>query len=98
MTRDDISPLDEPMMTALLKIGRPSVPAVLENLKTTDNTVLRKRSLDVLYHVLGGKRRMIELLQKVAEMEISNRDVALRLKMALDIATNQYDGSHESLY
>jgi hypothetical protein len=61
----DISRYDVPVWTALVKIGRPAVPAMIENIETSDNKILRKKSLDVLCHVLGGKRRVLELLTRL---------------------------------
>ena len=61
----DISRYDVPVWTALVKIGRPAVPAMIENIETSDNRILRIKSLDVLNHVLGGKRRLTELLTKL---------------------------------
>jgi HEAT repeat protein len=54
-----------PVWTALVRIGRPAVPAMIENIEASDDRILRKKSLDVLYHVLGGKRRVLELLTKL---------------------------------
>jgi len=63
----DISRYDVPVWTALVRIGRPVVPAMIENIETSDNRILREKSIDVLYHVLGGKRRVLELLTKLKE-------------------------------
>jgi hypothetical protein len=40
---------------------------LIDNIETSDNKILRVKSLDVLYHVLGGKRRVMELLNKLKE-------------------------------
>jgi hypothetical protein len=53
------------VFTALLRIGRPSVPAVIEILReSTDRGAIRD-SLLVLSHTLGGKAHMLELLDKL---------------------------------
>lgn len=61
----DISRYDAPVWTALVRIGRPTVPAMIKNIETSDNKIFRKKSIDVLCHVLGGKRRVLELLTKL---------------------------------
>jgi HEAT repeat protein len=63
--KPDISRYDAPVWTALVRIGRPAVPAMIENIEASDNRILHIKSLDVLYHVLGGKRRVLELLTKL---------------------------------
>ena len=54
---------------ALVRIGRPAVPQMIENLRTTDEERLRKSSATVLYHVLGGKAHVLELLDKLLARE-----------------------------
>ena len=56
---------DAPVWSAVVKIGRPAVPAMIENVETSDHAVLRKKSMGVLYYVLGGKRHLLELLEKL---------------------------------
>jgi len=60
-----ISRFDSPVWLALVKIGRPSVPAMIENIENSDHEILWKKSLDVLDRVLGGSRRVMELLAKL---------------------------------
>ncbi|MBX3354486.1 MAG: hypothetical protein KF724_02175 [Phycisphaeraceae bacterium] len=73
----DISRYDTPYFNALVKIGRPSVPAMIENVRTSDDGRLRQNSLLVLAHVLGGKHRVLELLAMLQEME-SDAEVEAR--------------------
>ena len=61
----DVSRYDAPIFTALVKIGRPAVPAMIKNLEETDNANIRHNSMFVLYHVLGGKQHLLELLGKL---------------------------------
>jgi hypothetical protein len=101
----DISRYDVPAFTALVKIGRPAVPAMIKNVETSDSQVLRTSSLDVLVHVLGGKRRLLELLAKLLEPSLedqpANRDVARRIKDAYEWSESHYQytrGTEEPLY
>lgn len=50
---------------ALVKIGGPAVPAMIEHLEKSDNHLLRHAALDVLQRVLGGKPHMLELFDKL---------------------------------
>ena len=93
----DISRYDAPVFSALVKIGRPAVPAMIKNLETSDNSTLRKNSMDVLNHVLGGKRRLLELLAKLIERS-DDRDVSRRLREARSRAEVHYKEDSEPLY
>jgi len=46
-----IDRLDAPFWTALVTIGRPSVPALLDSIQNTDNGDSRFLSLTALYHI-----------------------------------------------
>ncbi|HEV7281183.1 MAG TPA: hypothetical protein VGN57_13350 [Pirellulaceae bacterium] len=79
----DLSPYDEPVFNALVRIGRPAVPALLENLRKSDDRILRERSLLVLYHILGGNRRVVEALAATIEADAGgDRDASRRLREA----------------
>ena len=94
----DISRYDSPVLTALVKIGRPAVPEMINNLENSDNLILRKKSLDVLNHVLGGKRRLLELMVKLIERSTDDRDVSRRLTEAHSWAQAHYKEDSEPLY
>jgi hypothetical protein len=100
----DISRYDAPIFTALVKIGRPAVPAMFENIESSDNPILRKNSMDVLLHVLGGKTRLLEVLGKLHDRAVKeNRPpiIARRLAEGRKWAEGHYQyppGSEEPLY
>jgi hypothetical protein len=100
----DISRYDAPIFTALVKIGRPAVPAMFENIESSDNPILRKNSMGVLLHVLGGKTRLLEVLGKVHDRAVKeNRPpiIARRLAEAKKWAEGHYKytaGYEEPLY
>jgi HEAT repeat protein len=93
----DMSRYDAPVWTALFKIGRPAVPAMIENVETSDDLILREGSLDVLNHVLGGKRRLLELLVKL-EKRSTDREVTRRIEEARSWAERHYKEDEEPLY
>lgn len=92
----DLSRYDVPVFTALVKIGRPAVPAMIENIENSENAILQKNSLDVLIHVLGGKRRLLELLLKVHERAADPVD--RRIAEARTWAEAHYKEDKEPLY
>ena len=98
----DISRYDSPVWTALVKIGRPAVPEMIKNLETSENKILRKRSMDVLNHVLGGKRRLLELLDKLNTRNLSeqppDREAARRIREAHAWVEAHYKEDREPLY
>jgi len=93
----DISRYDVPVWTALVRIGRPSVPAMIENIETSDNRILRKKSIDVLYHVLGGKRRVLELLTKLKE-RAEDRLIIEHIETAIQHTQSHFKEDKEPLY
>lgn len=74
-----ISRYDAPIFTALVKIGRPAVPTMIKNLEETDNASIRHTSIMVLYHVLGGKQHLLELLGKL-KARTKDKAVAKRIE------------------
>lgn len=95
---DDLSRYDAPVFSALVKIGRPAVPAMIKNLETSDHKMVRIHSLDVLNHVLGGKRRLLELLVKLSDRSSDDRDVSRRLREARSRVEAHYKEDSEPLY
>jgi len=93
----DISRYDAPVWTALVRIGRPAVPAMIENIETSDNRILRIKSLDVLNHVLGGKRRVLELLTKLRE-QAKDRPKTERIEAAIQRTEAHFKEDKEPLY
>jgi hypothetical protein len=95
--RSDLSRYDAPVFTALAKIGRPVVPAMIENIEISDARSLRKNSLDVLNHVLGGKRRLLELLVRL-NARTTDRAVSRRIREARSWVESHYKEDEEPLY
>ena len=93
----DISRYDVPVGTALVKIGRPAVPAMIGNIETSDNEILRKRSLNVLCHILGGKRRVLELLSKL-QGRTKDQTIIQRIQAAIQHAQTHFKEDEEPLY
>jgi HEAT repeat protein len=93
----DISRYDAPAWTALVRIGRPVVPAMIENIETSDNKILRKKSIDVLYHVLGGKRRVLELLNKL-KARAEDRLIIEHVDAAIKYTKEHFKEDKEPLY
>ncbi len=93
----DASRYDVPVWTALVKIGRPAVPAMIENIETSNNRILRKKSLDVLYHVLGGKRRITELLAKL-KVRAKDRSKIQCIEAAIQHTQEHFKEDREPLY
>ncbi len=72
-----------PVVEALIKIGCPSIPAVIQNLKDSDDTVVKELSLEVLYRVEGEKDVVQSRLRRAAEGEQDPARKA-RLQNAID--------------
>jgi len=51
---------------ALKRIGRPAVPSLIKAIQESDKVQVRRSCLCVLNSILGGKRRVTELLGKLA--------------------------------
>ena len=83
--------------TALVKIGRPAVPAMIANIESSDDRDLRDKSLSVLGHVLGGKRRVLELLAKL-ETRSKNDATTQRIRSAASWASDYFKEDKEPLY
>jgi hypothetical protein len=93
----DISRYDAPVWSALVRIGRPAVPAMIENIEISDNRILRKKSLDVLCHVLGGKRRVLELLTKL-KVRAKDHPEIQRIEAAIQHSETHFKEDKEPLY
>jgi|GEM_PF-2082704 len=93
----DGSPYDVPIFSALAKIGRPAVPAMIKNVEASDDELLRKRSLGVLSHVLGGKRRTLELLAKLQARAKDEKKIE-RIKAAIKYSQEHFKEKEEPLY
>jgi len=78
----------------LVSIGRPAVPAMIANLEQTDDERLRLRSLGVLYHVLGGKKHLLELLGKL-QARAEDKAVAKRIEAAAAFSQEHYKETGE---
>ena len=71
-----------PVMEALIKIGNPSIPAVIRNLAESDDIKVRELSLKVLCHIEGDKDIVHLRLQKALAAEKDSPRQA-RLQSAL---------------
>ena len=73
-----------------------------ENIKTSDDEILRDNSMDVLVHVLGGKRRLLELLTKLSDMALAeqppDKKASERFQKARSWADDHYKEDKEPLY
>jgi hypothetical protein len=81
---------------ALIQIGRPSVPALLDVLQESDNRKAIVYSLDALREILGGKRRMLETLEKLRD-RVSDARSKSNLEAARKIV-ELWGESEEPLY
>jgi hypothetical protein len=72
---------------------------MIQNVENSDQEILWQKSLDVLNHVLGGKRRVLELLAKL-EARAAKDDVKQgRIVRAIKWAQQHYvEGKEEPLY
>ena len=93
----DMSRYNVPIFRALVRIGRPAVPAMIENIETSDHRILRRKSLDVLSHILRGKRRLLELLAKL-EKRTDDKETRRRLQECITWAREHYKETKEPLY
>jgi len=89
---------DVPVWSALVKIGRPAVPAMIENIESSDQEVLWGKSMDVLGHVLGGKRRVLELLARLQDRAEKDDVKRARIVRATKYAEEFWTAKEESLY
>ena len=67
LVKIDIS--DYPVVDALVKIGNPSIPAVIQNLAETEDGQVIELSLEVLYRIEGDKDIVQLRLQKASFAE-----------------------------
>jgi len=76
---------------ALVKIGIPSIPAIVRNLAENDNADVRSLSLKVLYRIEGDKDIVqLRLLKAITAQKDSNKTA--RLQAALkSLAKTQFD-------
>jgi hypothetical protein len=71
-----------PAMNALIKIGTPSIPAMIRNLAESDDVKVNELSLNVLYRIEGDKDIVQLRLQKALAAEKDSQKQA-RLQSAL---------------
>lgn len=99
---ESISRYDAPIFTALVKIGRPAVPAMIENLENSENVNIRHDSALVIGHILGGTKHLLELLDKLIKAEeqkaIPKSDVLDRLKSVRQWVADNCIETEEPLY
>jgi len=72
-----------PVVEALVKIGNPSIPAVIRNLEQSDDADVRKLSLQVLYRIDGDKDISQLRLQKALSAEKDSQKKQARLQATL---------------
>lgn len=63
---------------ALIEIGRPAVPAMIEKIKADDDEVVRRRAVKVLSRILGDKNDVLILVERI-EADEKDPDVRKRL-------------------
>lgn len=78
---------DDPVFGAIIKIGKPAIPALIENVRSTDDESFQYVSLAALGQILGGGwERVKTLLEKLVEQaqdeEPANREISRRLREA----------------
>lgn len=73
-----------PVVEALIKIGIPSIPAMIRNLAESDDNQVRDLSLKVIYRIEGDKDIVQLRLQKAMAAEKDSRKQA-RLQAALKL-------------
>ncbi len=73
-----------PIPGALISIGRPAVPQLVENLRTSDDWHMIDKSWKILSHILGGRERTLELLEKLIarEADPAAKDQLLKVQQA----------------
>lgn len=92
----DIDRFDYPITSALIKIGRPSVPELLRRIEAVDSRAECGTIVAILSRVLGGKRRLLDVLRKVEQgIDAKNID---RLRMAIDYVEVNVKERKEPLY
>ena len=80
-----------PAMDALIKIGNPSIPAMIRNLAESDDAKYQELSLQVLYRIDGDKDIVQLRLQKALASEKDSQKQA-RLQSALKaLAETSFD-------
>lgn len=94
----DIDPLMGAVSNALVEIGRPSIPAMIKNITTSDNELLRIRSMDVINLVLGGKDNLIGLLNRLMEQKERTKEEKDRIKKCIEWAQSHYKETEKPLY
>ncbi len=102
-TSSDGSPYDFwTVFAALIRIGRPAIPAMIENIETSDNELLRQKSMLVVGGILGGKRRLLELLTKLEQRALkkqsANREALRRIREGRAWVEVKVTESQEPLY
>jgi hypothetical protein len=81
-----------PAMNALIKIGSPSIPAMIRNLTENDDVPIRNLSLKVLCRIDGDKDIVQLRLQKALAAEKDSQKQA-RLQMALKMLSEASFGT-----
>lgn len=74
-----------PASNSLVYIGRPAVPQLVENLRTSDDHQMIYRSWICLSHILGGPERTLELIEKLITLEPDPAAKERLLKVQNDI-------------
>jgi HEAT repeat protein len=95
--------LSSPFWEALVKIGRPSVPALLDVVQKTDDKDTRFLTLMALDHILGGKAHVAETLAKLKAKAVANdapgaQEKAARLDAAIQELQVKFTEAETPLY
>lgn len=82
---------------ALIKIGRPAVPQMIENIEGSDDKTLVIGSLQVLNRAVGGKRHVLEVLSKLKARAKDEKKIE-RVEGALKYVREHFTEDEEPLY
>ena len=82
LTFREPDPYDDPFATALRKIGRASIPPLVESICTTDDAKKRVRAFGVLSVIYANPKRVTEMLERVKQ-KTEEKDRAARLEATI---------------
>jgi len=89
----DISPYDSPILTALVKIGPPSVPVIIDVIKTTEEQDARLRCAQVVFLVIPDRQLVLSTFERAKKEATAEQ--ASRLQDAIKWANEHFNGNHD---
>jgi HEAT repeat protein len=93
----DRSPYDSAVTAALVRIGRPAVPEMIKNLQQSDDKRIREKTCMILYHTLGGRDRIVALIDRLTDQE-EDAGVRTRLEAARAYVLEFYKDAETPLF